>query len=119
MSDPTPPQHRGQHVEPEPVVPVDIKLERARQKLTLQWSDGHRSELDAATLRQNCPCAGCRAERQKRARTPLPVLDVAADQATTLTGAELMGQYGVKLIWADGHDAGIFDYRYLRSLDPT
>ena len=51
MSDPTPPQRRRQHVEPEPVVPVDIKLERARQKLTLQWSDGHRSELDAATLR--------------------------------------------------------------------
>ncbi|MCH8218976.1 MAG: DUF971 domain-containing protein, partial [Planctomycetes bacterium] len=36
----------------------------------------------------------------------------------TLTGAQLMGHYAIKLIWSDGHDTGIFDYRYLRTLDP-
>jgi DUF971 family protein len=101
------------------VAPVDFKLKRAEQKLIVRWQDGHRSELDAATLRQNCPCATCRSEREKRTATSLPVLDLSADQDVRLTGAELMGQYAIKLLWSDGHETGIFDYRYLRSLDPT
>ncbi|HUU85521.1 MAG TPA: DUF971 domain-containing protein [Phycisphaerae bacterium] len=119
MSDPPPTPSRRYWAEGPPVTPTDIKLKRAEQKLILQWPGGHRSELDAATLRQNCPCAGCRTEREKRSKTLLPVLDVVPGEDISLTGAELTGGYAIKLIWSDGHDTGIFDYRYLRSLDPA
>jgi len=97
---------------------VDIKLLRAEQRLTILWKDGHRSEFHAPALRQNCPCAACRERRAAGSSTSLPVLDpAAAANEVLLTGAELVGRYAVKLMWSDGHDAGIFDFRYLRSLD--
>ncbi len=34
-------------------------------------------------------------------------------------GAELVGQYGLRITWADGHDTGIYDYELLRSLGRT
>jgi DUF971 family protein len=103
----------------DPIMPSDLKLKRAEQQLVIRWQDGHQSELSAATLRQNCPCATCRTEREKRTDTSLPMLSAAAAANVRLTGAELMGQYAIKLIWSDGHDTGIFEYRFLRSLDPA
>jgi DUF971 family protein len=32
--------------------------------------------------------------------------------------AELVGNYAIRFRWSDGHDTGIFDFRFLRSLDP-
>ena len=71
--------------------PTDIKLKRAEQKLIVQWPDGERIEFDAATLRQNCPCAGCRTDRRKRSTAMLPILDVVPADDITLTGVALMG----------------------------
>ncbi|MCP4251270.1 MAG: DUF971 domain-containing protein [bacterium] len=105
-------------------VPVDLKLRLAEQRLLVRWQDNHDSVLEAAILRKNCPCATCRTEReeqQKNAASPegsmslkiLPAGDIR------LTGADLVGQYAIRLEWSDGHNSGIFDYRYLRSLDTT
>ncbi len=108
----------GHWVDNTRVMPRDLKLKRAEQRLVVEWRDGHHSDFDAATLRQACPCATCREKREQRQTTALPILEVGAHDEILLSGAELMGQYAIKLIWSDGHDAGMFDYRYLRSLDP-
>lgn len=34
----------------------------------------------------------------------------------TAAGAELVGNYGLRIRWNDGHDLGIYDFEYLRSL---
>ena len=118
MSQDTPSNARGDSTSTARTRPVDLKLKLAEQRLIVQWQDGHRSVFDAATLRRNCPCAACRTERDKRARTALPILSVGANVDLKLAGAELVGQYALKLRWSDGHDTGIYDYRLLRSLDP-
>lgn len=100
-----------------PVVPADIKLKREQQELILSWPDGQLSTYTAATLRRNCPCASCRTDRQQQADNPLHILANVPDQEPQMSGAELMGNYAIKIIWSDGHDTGIFDYRYLRTLD--
>jgi len=101
-------------------MPVELKLRRAEQQLMVRWQDGKDSVYDAGTLRRNCPCATCRTERDRKAAAPPTMLQVLPGGGDVrITGAELVGQYAVKLLWSDGHDTGIYDYRYLRSLDAT
>lgn len=97
--------------------PTDIKLRRNEQELRIRWADGSESVYSAALLRRNCPCATCRSARQPAGPTSLPVLNVQADQRIELTGARLVGNYALQLLWSDSHDTGIFDYRYLRTLE--
>lgn len=99
------------------VAPVDLKLNRAEQTLTVRWRDGATVAYPVALLRRHCPCATCRTQREER--TLIPVLNIAPNQPTPrVTGAELAGNYAIQLHWSDGHDAGIFDFRYLRALEP-
>jgi DUF971 family protein len=34
----------------------------------------------------------------------------------TARSAELVGHYGLRMVWNDGHDTGIYDYALLRRL---
>ncbi|MCB9850329.1 MAG: DUF971 domain-containing protein [Phycisphaerales bacterium] len=107
---------------PEQVNPSDIKLARAEHRLTVVWKDGHTSVYDLAALRRACPCATCNSERQKKSATTelFPILTkdpgTGPPQATALN---LVGNYALHIRWSDGHDTGIYDFRFLRSLDPS
>ena len=61
----------------------------------------------------------CRELRSKpQATGGLTLLDEAAATATAeATGLDLVGRYGVRITWADGHDTGIYTYDALRDLD--
>ncbi len=96
--------------------PADLKLKRAEQELRITWKDGRTSVYSAAKLRQNCPCATCRTEREKQSATALTILKRSPEDLK-LVNAQLVGHYAIQLFWSDGHDTGIFDFRYLRSLD--
>ncbi|MCH8301460.1 MAG: DUF971 domain-containing protein [Proteobacteria bacterium] len=101
----------------EQITPVDLKLKRAEQELRITWKDGRGSVYPAAALRKACPCATCRTEREKQAGELLPILKSAPAEDLALVNAQLVGNYALQLFWSDGHDTGIFDYKYLRALD--
>ena len=111
----TPPDRKN--FSPQQVTPSDLKLKRAEQKLFVTWQDGRQSVYSAVRLRKNCPCATCRTERQKHSAQLLPVLKQAPDGNLQMTSVELVGRYAIQLHWSDGHNTGIYDFRYLRSLD--
>src|SRR5262245_36839421 len=46
--------------------PVGIDLALPEQELRIHWSDGVKSVFTMRFLRQNCPCASCRTEREKQ-----------------------------------------------------
>ncbi len=99
------------------VTPDDIKLNLKEQKLVIAWQDGHRSEFELGRLRRVCPCATCRKERDTPP-TSLPILKIPAGVGKIeVVDAELMGHYAINLKWSDGHNSGIYDYKYLRALD--
>ena len=98
------------------VAPKALALKRAEQELRVTWQDGVETVFTAATLRKNCPCATCNEERSKQTRVLLPVLKQSGSGPLTLDDAKLVGTYAIQFIWSDGHTAGIFDYKYLRSL---
>lgn len=98
--------------------PLDIKVKRAEQALHIRWADGSEVVYSADLLRRNCPCATCRSQPPKPAdRLTLPILGDKSTQPKTLVGASLVGRYAIQLAWSDGHDTGIYDFRYLRTLE--
>ncbi len=99
------------------VTPADIKLSLSAQTLAIDWQDGHRSEFALGRLRRVCPCATCRKERDTPP-TSLRILNLPASGVKIeVIDAELMGHYAINLKWSDGHDSGIYDYKFLRALD--
>ena len=96
--------------------PVEMHLRR-EEGLEIGWGDGHRSVLPLRMLRKYCPCAGCQGERDLLGRTRLPIVATTYDGPITAVGAELVGNYAVRIDWVDGHSAGIYTFEYLRELD--
>lgn len=96
--------------------PADLKIKLKSQELRITWRDGQVVSYPLAYLRGQCPCATCRTEREKK--TLLPILSIDPSQQIRVVDAKLMGSYAIQLVWSDGHDTGIFDYTYLRSLPP-
>ncbi|HWL94274.1 MAG TPA: DUF971 domain-containing protein [Phycisphaerae bacterium] len=102
--------------------PVDLHLDR-RDGLTIEWADSRRSTYSLAYLRKSCPCAGCRTEREtpkpKTSSMSLTVLPENISRAVEFANAKLVGKYAIQIEWADGHNTGIYDFRYLRLIDPA
>lgn len=114
--------HETNHhtVSPERTTPAGVNLKLSEQKLVIHWADGHCSRFELAFLRGHCPCAACRTERENRKkplRRELPILSHKPIDNLRVVDANLCGNYALKLVWSDGHDTGIYDFQYLRSLD--
>lgn len=88
--------------------PVEIAGDKEHGTVRIRWSDGISTEYDMVGLRGWCPCAGCQGHEGKRNFVPVT--------EALLVGVEGVGRYAVRLIWADGHETGMYPYDYLREL---
>lgn len=101
--------------------PVGITADRQKRIITVNWNDGHTSEIPFTLLRNACPCAECRGGHEKMGADPEPELFTAPDEdapATRLVNVEAVGTYGITPEWEDGHHYGIYSWSYLRKLCP-
>jgi DUF971 family protein len=98
------------------LTPISLHLKKT-EALLITWADGHHSVFPLRMLRRFCPCAGCQGERDLLGRTHMPVVKTTYDGPITATGAELVGNYALRIDWADGHSAGIYTFAYLRELN--
>jgi DUF971 family protein len=98
----------------EPLTPVALSKD-GRDRLVIEWSDGHRSVYTWKHLRDHCPCAGCREEREK---PPDPFRILKPSELVPLAPVRMpaVGRYAYKIVWSDGHETGIYSLDYLRSL---
>lgn len=106
---------------PQQCRPTGLDLDVRAQELKITWADGVQSTFPLKFLRDNCPCAACRTEREKRRKEKpslLPVLTPAQVKAASAqgTGAHLVGNYALQIEWSDGHASGIYDFRLLRTM---
>lgn len=94
---------------------VDVKKDLS---ITIAWSDGEQSVYPLSLLRSMCPCAKCKDERAQKStrKTLLTILPGNYTGEMRILGAELVGNYALKLTWSDNHDAGIYSFAYLRNL---
>ncbi|NNM24818.1 MAG: DUF971 domain-containing protein [Phycisphaerales bacterium] len=87
----------------------------------MHWSDGRHSFYPVKLLRRLSPSADARALRESLAENPLAVLPasaVSSGEPLTAEGAEMVGNYAVRIRFSDGHDTGLYSWSYLREIDP-
>ena len=91
------------------IEPVKI-VEESDSEVSIKWSDDSESRFTAAQLRRACPCAGCVNEW-----TGEKMLDPAkiADDLT-FRNIGIVGRYALNFDFSDGHETGIFSFKYLR-----
>lgn len=101
---------------------IDLKKDRG---LTVEWADGTTSYYSVAYLRRMSPSAEMRQLREEQERNPLAVLPASAARALSsgaplaAEGAEVVGNYALRIRFSDGHDTGIYSWAYLREIDPA
>ena len=96
------------------VFPVGLKVEGS-DRLVIEWNDSVRHLLTWSTLRKNCPCAGCRTEREKP-QPLMPIIKLEEAQPAKPRSIEPVGRYAYQIHWNDGHDSGIYTFEMLRKL---
>lgn len=105
----------------ETLKPLGITADRQKRIVTINWNDGHTSEIPFSLMRNACPCAECKGGHEHMGGDPEPELFSAPDEdtsATRLTNIQAVGTYGITPEWEDGHHYGIYSWSYLRKLCP-
>lgn len=91
--------------------PVEIDVAK-KSGVSLTWPDGTTSRFGLEELRLRCPCAECRTRREtSRPVWPLP----SSPMPLEISDVELVGAYGMRITWNDGHNLGIYSWDFLRS----
>lgn len=83
-----------------------------QRRLRLTWSDGQVAELDYDYLRGFCPCAVCQGHSAEEVRFHPP------QQAVEIQRIEPVGNYGISIVFSDGHGTGIYRFDFLREIYP-
>ena len=83
--------------------------------MVIDWDGaGHRALFPARPLRLACPCAECVEEMSGR-----PLLDPArVPDEVRPERLQLVGAYGLRIEWSDGHGTGIYTFERLRRACP-
>ncbi len=93
------------------VEPTQI-IEESDSEVSIKWSDESESRYSAPQLRRACPCATCVNEW-----TGEKILDAAQIPDTlTIKTISIVGRYALNFVFSDGHDTGIFSFKYLKEL---
>jgi len=126
-------------------IPIDARRKPAGVKVhvssgkgvDITWADGHASHYDFAYLREECPCAMCNDERQKKAQGQEKDRQLKKENAARAAAAPLsspllpmykpklaaksahaVGNYALHIDFNHGHAAGIYSFDYLRTICP-
>lgn len=78
----------------------------------VDFADGRECDFGLVELRLNCPCAGCRVDRERH-EAPWPKSH--SPRPLRIVDAQLVGAWGVSLVWNDDHAAGIYSWELLRN----
>jgi len=90
--------------------PKSIKYRREDAELHLIWPDDTEHRLSAEFLRVHSPSAEVRGHGVGQEVLQLGKKDVE------ILKLEPVGRYALKIVFDDGHDSGLYDWGYLRTL---
>lgn len=87
--------------------PISIDFNREKQILTIVWSDENTFEYTSEFLRVYSPSAEVRGHGEGQETLQVGKKDV------TIKDLKPAGRYALKIAFSDGHDSGIYDWKYL------
>jgi DUF971 family protein len=91
-------------------VPTEIRLRRSAHVLEVSFEDGSHFELPFEYLRVHSPSA------EVKGHGPGQEVLVLGKEHVGIVAVEPVGQYAVKLVFDDGHDTGLYTWKYLHEL---
>jgi DUF971 family protein len=94
---------------PEPVA-TEIRLRKSSRVLAVSFDDGTRFEMPFEYLRVHSPSA------EVKGHGPGQEVLVTGKENVLIRAVEPVGQYAVKLVFDDGHDTGLYTWKYLHEL---
>ncbi len=105
--------------------PLHIAVSKSRG-VTIDWSDGHKSEFSNAYLRDECPCASCTGAHGTEPQRSNYAVEAAAPAnpfqmfkpKLRMESIEEVGSYAIRIYWNDGHNTGIYSFDHLRDICP-
>ena len=92
------------------ITAVEIKLRTRSRLLEVAFDDGSRYELPFEYLRVYSPSA------EVKGHGPGQEVLVLGKEQVGIRAVEPIGQYAVKLVFDDGHDTGLYTWKYLHEL---
>ena len=93
------------------IEPREIRQE-GESGLRITWADERVCLYTAAALRRVCPCAQCVNEwTGQRTLEPEKI-----SEDLTIADLNIVGRYALNFRWSDGHETGIYSFKYLREL---
>ena len=99
-------ERRGPQIEPREIKQEDDFA------LSILWGDDRRCRYAAVELRRACPCAQCVNEwTGERVLKPDSI-----SEKIEIKDLSVVGRYALNFRWSDGHETGIYSFRYLREL---
>ena len=93
-----------------PFMPKTIGMHRQSREVELTYNDGKAWRLTCEYLRVFSPSAEVRGHGEGEAILQTGKINLRAKDV------EPVGNYGLKFIFEDGHDSGIYTWEYLRKL---
>jgi DUF971 family protein len=90
--------------------PTSIRLRTRSRLLEVSFDDGARFELPAEYLRVHSPSA------EVQGHSPGEGVLVTGKEGVGIRAVEPVGHYAVRLLFDDGHDTGLYTWKYLYEL---
>lgn len=93
--------------------PTELRVTKDRAALAITFESGLSASIPAELMRVESPSA------EVQGHSAAGKTLVAGKRGVTIAGVEPIGNYAVRVIFSDGHDTGLFTWRYLRDLAET
>ncbi len=91
--------------------PARLRFQKTAARLVLEYADAPMLSVAYKKLREESPSA----EVRGHGAGPKPPQPPVPDDIT-VTGAEPVGRYAVRIRFSDGHDSGLYTWPYLHAL---
>ena len=91
-------------------VPVEIRLRKKSRQLSISYADDRQFDLSFEFLRVHSPSADVKGHGVGQ-----EVLQTGKEQVQ-ISSIEPVGHYAIRLIFDDGHDTGLYTWKYLHEL---
>lgn len=93
--------------------PTELLVSKDRRELTVSFDDGSVYRLQAEMLRVLSPSA------EVQGHGPGQKVTVPGKRDVAMRDLVATGNYAVRILFDDGHDSGIYTWRYLKELGET
>ena len=88
--------------------PQKIRLKQDMRELEIVWQNGDIARVSGDDLRRYCACSSCRARHLLGVRL--------VTESGEVTRVNLVGSTALQVVFADGHDRGVFPWPYVNAI---